>query len=205
MSIRTSIQAKRSTINHQISADECRKKPLIPMEISREEAIAMGLDPTKIRPIKIGNRLVDGLLIPADSEEQYRGIIRDIWKEEQHVVRSRKCSVSNGRGGLKRCGSNCRECKHMTTSSVLSLDNLKNENGMEVSEPTIDACSTALTAVLFQELTDKLHELDSELAEIFGLLYDGESQRSIAKIIRIKSQSSVKSKISRMRRILNSM
>lgn len=175
---------------------------LIPMEISRKEAIAMGLDPTEIRPIKIGKRLVDGMLIPADSEKQYRGIIRDIWKEEQRIVRSRKCSVSNGRGGLKRCEGNCSECEHMKTGSALSLDDLKDENGMEVSEPTIDACSTALTAVLFQDLMNKIRELDPELADIFGLLYDGESQRSIAKIIGAKSQSSVENKIGRMRRIL---
>lgn len=179
-----------------------QKENLIPMEISREEAIAMGLDPTEIRPVKIGSRLVNGMLIPAASEEQYRSIIRDIWKEEQRVVRSRKCSVSNGRGGLKRCEGNCGECEHMKTGTALSLDDLKDENGMEVSEPAFDACGTALTAVLFQDLMDKLHELDPELAEIFELLYDGESQRSIAKIIGAKSQSSVESKIGRMRRIL---
>lgn len=175
---------------------------LIPMEISREEAIAMGLNPAKIRSVKIGSRLVDGMLIPAASEEQYRSIIRDIWKEEQRVARSRKCSVSNGRGGLKRCEDNCSQCEHMKSGSALSLDNLKDENGMEVSEPVIDACSTALTAVLFQDLMDKLRELDPELAEIFELLYDGESHRSIAKVIGAKSQSSVESKIGRMRRIL---
>lgn len=179
-----------------------KKENLIPMEISREEAIAMGLDPTEIRPVKIGSRLVNGMLIPAASEEQYRSIIRDIWKEEQRVVRSRKCSVSNGRGGLKRREGNCGECEHMKTGTALSLDDLKDENGMEVSEPAFDACGTALTAVLFQDLMDKLHELDPELAEIFELLYDGESQRSIAKIIGAKSQSSVESKIGRMRRIL---
>lgn len=179
-----------------------KKENLIPMEISREEAIAMGLDPTEIRPVKIGSRLVNGMLIPAASEEQYRSIIRDIWKEEQRVVRSRKCSVSNGRGGLKRCEGNCSECEHMKTGTALSLDDLKDENGMEVSEPAFDACSTALTAVLFQDLMDKLRELDPELADIFELLYDGESQRSIAKIIGAKSQSSVESKIGRMRRIL---
>lgn len=179
-----------------------KKENLIPMEISREEAIAMGLDPTEIRPVKIGSRLVNGMLIPAASEEQYRSIIRDIWKEEQRVVRSRKCSVSNGRGGLKRCEGNCGECEHMKTGTALSLDDLKDENGMEVSEPAFDACGTALIAVLFQDLMDKLHELDPELAEIFELLYDGESQRSIAKIIGAKSQSSVESKIGRMRRIL---
>lgn len=175
---------------------------LIPMEISREEAIAMGLNPAEIRPVKIGSRLIDGMLIPADSEEQYRGVMRDIWKEEQRVTRSRKCSVSNGRGGLKRCTEDCSKCKTLKTGASLSLDDLKDASDMEISEPTVDAYGTVLTAVLFQELMDKLRELDPDLAEIFGLLYDGESQRSIAMFIGAKSQSSVESKIGCMRRIL---
>lgn len=192
----------RSTAIHQNNNRELQKNCLIPMEISRKEAIAMGINPAEIRPVKIGNRLVDGMLIPASSEEQYRGIIRDIWKEEQHLARSRKCSVSNGHGGLKRCEDDCSKCTRMKTGSALSLDYLKDENGLEVSEPVVDACGTVLTAVLFQGLMDKLRELDPELAKIFELLYDGKSQRSIAKIIGAKSQSSVESKIGRMRRIL---
>lgn len=174
----------------------------IPMEISREEAIAMGLNPAEICPLKIGNRLVDGMLIPANSAEQYRGIIRDIWKEEQRLACSCRYSVGNDHGGLKPCEGNCNECKYRKTSSALSLDHLKDEDGLEASESVIDACSIALTAVLFQDLMDKLRDLDPELAEIFALLYDGESQRSIAKIIGAKSQSNVESKIGRMRRIL---
>ena len=42
----------------------------------------------------------------------------------------------------------------------------------------------------------------SRQQKIFSLLFDGESQRSIAKITGIKAQSSVESKIHRMRRIL---
>lgn len=59
-----------------------------------------------------------------------------------------------------------------------------------------------LTSVLFQDLMDKLCELDPELADIFELLYDGESQRSTAKVIGAESQSGVESKIGHMRRIL---
>ena len=87
-----------------------KKVKLIPMEITRKEASTMGLDPTDVRPVKIGSRLVYGLLIPAESEEQYRGIIRDIWAEEKRVERSRRCTIPNGHGKTKRCEGHCNQC-----------------------------------------------------------------------------------------------
>lgn len=175
---------------------------LIPMEITRPEAIAMSLNPADVCRVKIGCRLVDGMLIPADTESQYRGIMHDIWNEEKRVERARKCSISNGRGKIKRCDKDCSKCDQMKTDSTSSLEDLKDKNGKEVSEPITDASSITLTAMLFNDLMEKLREQDPELAEIFSLLYDGESQRSIASIIGIKAQSSVASKITHMRRIL---
>lgn len=90
----------------------------------------------------------------------------------------------------------------MKDGDPLSLDDLREQNGMEVSEPTNEASGITLTALLFQDLMEKLRKQDPELADIFSLLYDGQSQLSIAKIIGIKSQSSVDSKIKRMRHIL---
>ena len=93
-------------------------------------------------------------------------------------------------------------CEHMKSGSILSLEDLRGGNDGEVSEPVVDTCDTALTAILFQDLMDKLRELDPELADIFCLMYDGEFRSSIAEIIGDKSQSNVESKIMRMRRIL---
>lgn len=178
------------------------KQRFIPMEITRKEATAMGFNPADVRPVKIGSRLVEGMLIPAESEKQYRGIIRDIWAEEKRIERDRKCSISNGRGKTKRCDSDCSKCAKMKTGSMISTDNIKDETGKEIPEPTIDTSNIALTTMLFNDLMKKLQEQDPQLAEIFSLLFDGESQRSIAKITGIKAQSSVESKIHRMRRIL---
>ena len=175
---------------------------LIPLEITRNEAFTMGLAPAEVRPIKIGSRMTEGLLIPAGSEEQYRTIMRELWREEQANIRSRKCLVNNGRGSLKRCTRSCSKCEKMKAGSELSLDQFYDDGNVEFSEPAANTCGTALTAVLFQELMEKLREQDPELAEIFALLYDGETQRSIARLTGIHSQSSVESKISRLRKIL---
>ena len=92
-------------------------------------------------------------------------------------------------------------CNNIKTGSTISLDYLKGENDLKISELVIDACNTTLTTVLFKDLMDKLCNLNPELAKIFELLYDGESQNSIAKIIGANPQS-VKRKIRCMRHIL---
>lgn len=153
---------------------------LIPMEISRKEAIAMGINPAEIRPVKIGNRLVDGMLIPASSEEQYRGIIRDIWKEEQRLARSRKCSVSNGHGGLKRCEGDCKKCDCLKNGNVLSLDRFYEENNLEFNEPTDDKSEIILALATLEDLITKLNSINPIYGSVIKMLYDGLSQRAIA-------------------------
>lgn len=173
----------------------------IPMEVTAETIRDFGIKRTEIVPAKIGDKIVSAIMVPC-TKEQYYAYMRPIWAEMQREERSRRCMVSNGRGGLKRCEGNCSKCEKMKTGSTISLENMKKETGKEVPEPTIDASSIALTAMLFNDLMKKLQEQDPQLAEIFALLYNGESQRSIAKITGIKAQSSVESKIHRMRRIL---
>lgn len=173
----------------------------IPMEVTAETIRDFGIKITEIVPAKIGDKIVSAIMVPC-TQEQYYAYMRPIWAEMQREERSRRCMVSNGRGGLKRCEGNCSKCEKMKTGSTISLENMKKETGKEVPEPTIDASSIALIAMLFNDLMKKLQEQDPQLAEIFALLYNGESQRSIAKITGIKAQSSVESKISRIRRIL---
>ena len=173
----------------------------IPMEVTAETIRDFGIKRTEIVPAKIGDMIVSAIMVPC-TKEQYYAYMRPIWAEMQREERSRRCMVSNGRGGLKRCEGNCSKCEKMKTGSTISLENMKKETGKEVPDPTIDTSNIALTTMLFNDLMKKLQEQDPQLAEIFSLLFDGESQRSIAKITGIKAQSSVESKISRIRRIL---
>ena len=173
----------------------------IPMEVTAETISDFGIQRADIVPAKIGDKIVSAIMVPC-TKEQYYAYMRPIWAEMQREERSRRCMVSNGRGGLKRCEGDCSKCEQMKTCSKISVENMKKETGREVPDPTIDASSIALTALLFNDLMKKLQEQNPQLAEIFALLYNGESQRSIANITGIKAQSSVESKISRIRRIL---
>ena len=171
------------------------------MEVTAETIRDFGIKRTEIVPAKIGDKIVSAIMVPC-TKEQYYAYMRPIWAEMQREERSRRCMVSNGRGGLKRCEGNCSKCEQMKTCSKISVENMKKETRKEVPDPTIDTSNIALTTMLFNDLMKKLQEQDPQLAEIFSLLFDGESQRSIAKITCIKAQSSVESKISRIRRIL---
>lgn len=173
----------------------------IPMEVTAETISDFGIKRADIVPAKIGDKIVSAIMVPC-TKEQYYAYMRPIWAEMQREERSRRCMVSNGRGGLKRCEGDCSKCEQMKTCSKISVENMKKETGKEVPDPTIDASSIALTALLFNDLMKKLQEQNPQLAEIFALLYNGESQQSIANITGIKAQSSVESKISRIRRIL---
>ena len=173
----------------------------IPMEVTAETIRDFGIKRTEIVPAKIGDKIVSAIMVPC-TKEQYYAYMRPIWAEMQREERSRRCMVSNGRGGLKRCEGNCSKCEQMKTCSKISVENMKKETRKEVPDPTIDTSNIALTTMLFNDLMKKLQEQDPQLAEIFALLYNCESQRSIAKITGIKAQSSVESKISRIRRIL---
>ena len=173
----------------------------IPMEVTAETIRDFGIKRTEIVPAKIGDKIVSAIMVPC-TKEQYYAYMRPIWAEMQREERSRRCMVSNGRGGLKRCEGNCSKCEQMKTCSKISVENMKKETRKEVPDPTIDTSNIALTTMLFNDLMKKLQEQDPPLAEIFALLYNGESPRSIAKITGIKAQSSVESKISRIRRIL---
>ena len=177
------------------------EKYFIPMEVTTDTIRDFGINRTDIVAAKIGNKIIRAIMVPC-TKEQYHAFMRPIWAEEKRVERNRRCTIPNGHGKTKRCDGDCSKCEKMKTGSTISIEEMKDDAGKEVPEPITDASSIALTAMLFNDLMKKLQEQDPQLAEIFSLLFDGESQRSIAKITGIKAQSSVESKISRIRRIL---
>ena len=115
--------------------------------------------------------------------------------------RSRRCIVSDGKGKLKRCEMDCKVCKKMKDGAPLSLESFFEETELEFEDPDANQCEAILTAMLFEDLLEKLHSQAPELATIFEMLYDGKSQRTIATIIG-KPQSSLNYMVKRMEKIL---
>jgi len=121
------------------------------------------------------------------TEESYRAYKRPAWAEHKRKEREKRCVISNGKGGTKRCTSDCSKCDKQRTGSVLSLDKFA-EDGFDVAD-TIDISELVADKLLFKELYKALEELDPENRRIMKLYAVGKSEREIADTIGLSQKS----------------
>jgi len=120
---------------------------------------------------------IDGKQIPVN-ENVYLADKRPSWAERKRKERERRCVISNGRGGTKRCTDDCSKCDKQRTGSVLSLDKFA-EEGFEIAD-TVDLAELVADKLLFEELYAALEELDPDNRRIMELFSIGKSEREIA-------------------------
>lgn len=176
------------------------QKYFIPMEVTKETIKDFNLDGSQVVPAKIGNKIVSAIMIPV-TKEQYDAYMQPLWAEIKREERGRRCTVSDGKGKLKRCELDCKSCEKMKDGAPLSLESFFEETELEFEDPDANQCEAILTAMLFEDLLEKLHSQAPELASIFEMLYDGKSQYAIAELIG-KPQTTVNYMVKRMRTIL---
>ncbi len=181
-------------------SNQDNQKYFIPMEVTKETIKDFNLDSSQVVPAKIGNKIVSAIMVPA-TKEQYEAFMQPLWAEIKREERSRRCTVSDGKGKLKRCELDCKACEKMKDGAPLSLESFFEETELEFEAPDAIQCEAILTAMLFEDLFESLRNQAPELAPIFEMLYDGKSQRTIATIID-KPQSSLNYMIKRMKKIL---
>ena len=129
---------------------------------------------------------IDGQQIPV-TEEVYRTDKRQKWAERKRKEREKRCVISNGRGGTKRCTADCSQCDKQRTGSVLSLDKFT-EDGFEVAE-SVDIAELMADKLLFEELYAALEELDPDNRRIMELFSIGKSEREIASDIGLSQKA----------------
>ena len=151
----------------------------IPMEITAETIRDFGIRKSDIVPAKIGDKIVSAIMVPC-TKEQYYAYMRPIWSEMQREERSRRCMVSNGRGGLKRCEVDCKKCDRLKDGNSLSLDRFYEENNLEFDEPADDKTEIILALVTLEDLIAKLNSINPIYGSVIKMLYDGLNQRAIA-------------------------
>lgn len=151
----------------------------IPMEVSAETIRDFGIRRSDIVHAKIGDKIVSAIMVPC-TKEQYYAYMRSIWVEMKREERSRRCMVSNGRGGLKRCEGDCKKCDRLKDGNALSLDRFYEENNLEFDEPTDDKTDVILALATLEDLIAKLNAINPIYGSIIKMLYDGLSQRAIA-------------------------
>ena len=176
------------------------QKYFIPMEVTNETIKDFNLDSSQIVPAKIGNKMVSAIMVPA-TKEQYEAFMQPLWAEMKCEERSRRCTVSDGKGKTKRCEGDCKKCEKMKEGATLSIEAFFEKNELEFEDASANQCETILSAMLFEDLLDNLRQLARELTPIFEMLYDGQSQYAIAELIG-KPQTTVNYMVKRMRSIL---
>ena len=127
------------------------QKYFIPMEVTKETIKDFNLDSSQVVPAKIGNKIVSAIMVPA-TKEQYEAFMQPLWAEMKREERSRRCTVSDGKGKLKRCELDCKSCEKMKDGAPLSLESFFEETELEFEDPDANQCEAILTAMLFEDL-----------------------------------------------------
>ena len=125
------------------------------------------------------------------TEDVYRAYKQPLWAEKKRQEREKRCIISDGKGGIKRCLRNCRECdleraeKGLPlidrTGGVLSLDKFS-DDGFDVPD-SINIDELVEDKLLLEELFTTLDELDPENRRIAELYSLGMPEREIAEHI----------------------
>ena len=125
------------------------------------------------------------------TEEVYRAYKQPLWAEKKRQEREKRCIISDGRGGTKRCTRNCRECDLERAEkglplmdrngSTLSLDKFS-DDGFDVPD-LVNIDELVEDKLLLEELFAALDELDPENRRIAELFSIGKTEREIAKYI----------------------
>lgn len=175
---------------------------LIPVELTREEYNALcGAGNYPFGRIRIGARVTTGILIPAESEEQFNSIIRGRWNEEKSEERRCRCMArSEKKGKLIRCESSCEKCGRKKDNQPLSLDLFDGKNRPELPDPR-QSLGYIETEYLFEQLLGLLEQQASGLAVIFRELYEGAGQRETERMLGIP-HSTMTDMVGKMRSIL---
>lgn len=200
----------------KIRVNETEEQVLIPMIIDKdsieEHGMLAGVRKSQIRKWRVGNRIVDVVLIPG-TKEQYDAVMSSYSAEFKAEDRDKRCEISNGSGKLIRCPENnkCSQCPYAIsldkknfgtlTFSCLAADN---EDGEESDfEPVAPATYGAADIYLgmLNELISRVQEIDPNYGKILQLLSDGFSHKEIADVIGI-GKSTVTDKVAKIKALV---
>ena len=122
------------------------------------------------------------------TEEVYRAYKRPTWAEHKRNDREKRCQVSAGKGGLKRCMEDCSTCDRVKEGSILTLDEMiEKQHVLKASE--MDMSDIVSGKILLEQLYKALEELDPKSLRVCQLIMEGHSRREIARILEIPQSS----------------
>lgn len=170
------------------------KKYRVPIEMDKEYAKQIGIDPSEITYIMLLGKRTLVYFVEIEDEQPYHELMRPIWKEEKAPHRSKRCAVSNEDGKLVRCDGNCSACPNAKSGALISLDAMEETGGFRSTEDGVhrqqdSATYTASTAeivedaMLLEALWEHIGALSQENQTIIKMFSEGASEREIAETI----------------------
>lgn len=120
------------------------------------------------------------------TEEVYRAYKRPTWAEHKRNDRDKRCQVSDGKGGLKRCMEDCFSCDRAKEGSILTLEEMTEKKHVL---GTMDVSDIVAGKILLEQLYKVLDELDPKSMRVCQLIMEGHSRREIARILEVPQSS----------------
>lgn len=173
------------------------KKYRVPIEMDKEYAAQVGIDPSEITYIMIEGKRTAVYFVEIEDEHLYYELMRPIWKEEKALQRSKKCAVSNENGKLVRCDGNCAACPHVKSGTPISLDAMEEAGGFRSMQDgvhrkqdsatyTASAAEIVEDAMLLDALWAHIGELSEENRTIITMFSEGATETEIAEAVGMK-------------------
>lgn len=122
------------------------------------------------------------------TEEVYRAYKRPTWAEHKRNDRERKCQVSDGKGGLKRCMEDCSICDRTKEGGIITLDEMTEKKHV-LGASEIDVSDIVAGKILLEQLYNVLEDLDPKSLRVCQLIMEGHSRREIARILEVPQSS----------------
>lgn len=174
------------------------KKYLVPVEMDKEYAVKVGINPNEIKCIMLEGKLTEVYFVEVDNEEVYHQLMRPIWNSNKTYERERRCMIPNGKGSLVMCKGNCGSCNCTSNNYHSSYEEMEEQYGIgAVTESGVHkhACGNMYTSGLEEIVDDMLilemlRECISELTEenqtIINMFCDGASENEIAESMGVR-------------------
>ena len=105
------------------------KKFLYPVEMDKDYARQIGIDPNKLTFAMLEGKWTSVYLVEIEDEQLYHELMRPIWKAEKALQRSKRCMISNEDGLLVRCEGNCFMCPHVKSGAPISFEAMEETGG----------------------------------------------------------------------------
>lgn len=170
------------------------KKYLYPVEMDRDYAKQVGIDPSELTFAMLDGKWTSVYLVEIKDEQLYHELIRPIWKTEKALQRGKRCMISNENGQLVRCEGNCSVCSHEKSGAPISFEAMEETGGfrgtndgihrqMDSATYTESTVEIVENAMLLEALWSHIGELSEENQIILTMFSEGASEREIAEAV----------------------